>query len=383
MAQPIYMPQHDPLAGIRDIIMNFAMGYERNYQRGNQLDQMRNLLGMLQPNEQGMIDTTQLVNSVSDPGMIQGILPNILENNLGMARATRSARAEAGKPVKMTIRKGNKVQEIMVAQDRWNDTAAKLEEMGWSVSEKEPPQPGKPFDVQIGDDKVTLTHKLDADGTPMVDASGQPVYEPLRVGGEVARGPVKVPTVNINMPAKTPEAEMKSMVDLLSIQDSINTIKTLGTRRDPETGRLTYNTSWMGPVSGRISDVGASYGIPGTVPSEQEIQFRQVVDDIQDRVLRARSGAQINEQEAKRLKKFIPDYHKPAKTFWSQLKQFEQTYNDILAQKKTVLGQAGYIVPQGVQATGTTPGQFIMTKVLNGVTYGKTKGGQWVMIGEQ
>ena len=49
-----------------------------------------------------------------------------------------------------------------------------------------------------------------------------------------------------------------------------------------------------------------------------------VLQSLQDRELRARSGAQINEQEMKRLVRFLPDPNRSAAVNVQRLAQFER-----------------------------------------------------------
>jgi len=58
-------------------------------------------------------------------------------------------------------------------------------------------------------------------------------------------------------------------------------------------------------------------------PSEKEVIFRSALADASDMLLRVRSGAQINEQEAKRLEKLLPKADSDEKTFRAKLARFK------------------------------------------------------------
>jgi hypothetical protein len=72
----------------------------------------------------------------------------------------------------------------------------------------------------------------------------------------------------------------------------------------------------------------ASGALPGTLrkylgkAAPEEVQFRSALLDMSDLLLRARSGAQINEQEYQRLKALLPDLYDEPNTFIPALRRF-------------------------------------------------------------
>jgi hypothetical protein len=72
---------------------------------------------------------------------------------------------------------------------------------------------------------------------------------------------------------------------------------------------------------------GAVRTLLGTA-SVEETQFRRAVLDVSDAILRARSGAQINEQEAKRLQGLLFQVTDSPKIFEAALKRFEASINE-------------------------------------------------------
>jgi hypothetical protein len=100
-----------------------------------------------------------------------------------------------------------------------------------------------------------------------------------------------------------------------------------------------YNPEWVGPVMGRVGGVREKY--TGGA-SEEQVKFYAYVRDMKDALLRARSGAQINEQEYARLVKFLPDENSPAKTFEARLARFKEAVGIILEEKKRSLSEGGY-----------------------------------------
>jgi len=118
---------------------------------------------------------------------------------------------------------------------------------------------------------------------------------------------------------------------LLNDIESIKILYKFGTKEE--------NQHWTGPVSGRYGTIQEKY--LGTA-TDKQVQFYSYVRDMQDALLRARSGAQINEQEFKRLVGFLPDVNVPAQTFKSRLIRFENELNNVLSTKKKALQEGGY-----------------------------------------
>lgn len=77
----------------------------------------------------------------------------------------------------------------------------------------------------------------------------------------------------------------------------------------------------FGPISGRLSGAMTEYvGVDD--PSVSDLQT--ISDDMADMLLRARSGAQINEQEYARLRPLVPNYRTPKSTFKARLANFQK-----------------------------------------------------------
>lgn len=96
---------------------------------------------------------------------------------------------------------------------------------------------------------------------------------------------------------------------------------------------------WVGPYDARWGGVREKF--LGGLPPEQ-VKFYSYVRDMQDALLRARSGAQINEQEFRRLVAFLPSEKLPADTFKARLERFESELNNILKTKQDVFSASGY-----------------------------------------
>jgi len=80
--------------------------------------------------------------------------------------------------------------------------------------------------------------------------------------------------------------------------------------------------------------------------NSDNIKFRQLIDDCSDRLLRARSGAQINEHEYKRLRKLLPDPSMSEKDFKARLKGFQEELDRVISIEKQGLSSVGLKIPE-------------------------------------
>ena len=94
--------------------------------------------------------------------------------------------------------------------------------------------------------------------------------------------------------------------------------------------RKVYKPEFVGFVSGRLGAIGET--VTGRI-SKEEIETRQLSADMSDSLLRARSGAQINEQEFARLKKLVPQPNDPSNVFEVKLGRFERSLQQLREQK--------------------------------------------------
>lgn len=132
-----------------------------------------------------------------------------------------------------------------------------------------------------------------------------------------------------------PAGELAKSGAVEALINDINSVKELyklGINGEEKTG-------WVGPVDARWGGVKEKYlgGLP-----EAQVKFYSYVRDMQDALLRARSGAQINEQEFRRLVAFLPSEKLPADSFKPRLERFEAELNNILKSKQDVFSAAGY-----------------------------------------
>ena len=138
---------------------------------------------------------------------------------------------------------------------------------------------------------------------------------------------------------RTPAAEIKSGTMLDTLKNNVDRIK------------QNYKKEYVGFVKGRAKQLQAN--VAGGVPEDQTT-FYADVNDIADMLLRARSGAQINEQEYQRLSKLVPTPNLPPDTFSSRLKRFEEQLNQTMQNQQGRLAQGGYMSPKGLAGVKPT-----------------------------
>jgi hypothetical protein len=143
-------------------------------------------------------------------------------------------------------------------------------------------------------------------------------------------------------------------------------------------GTATEHEEWVGPLAGRKGGVESKF--LGTASPDQ-VKFYAYVKDMQDALLRARSGAQINEQEYARLVAFLPEPNLPPVTFKAKLERFQEATQTVMDERLAAFEQGGLGVgglKQGGNSipnsghTGGTPGKTIMKQFISPST-GKTK----------
>lgn len=104
-----------------------------------------------------------------------------------------------------------------------------------------------------------------------------------------------------------------------------------------------FKPSYVGPVMGRVGSVKEQFV---NLPTDQ-VKFYSWVNDAKDALLRARSGAQINEQEYARLVKFLPTSELPPKNFKARMERYIEQMAILKKEKIRTLESQGYSVELG------------------------------------
>jgi hypothetical protein len=161
---------------------------------------------------------------------------------------------------------------------------------------------------------------------PMTDQGLVPV-----ISRGAGAGAVQQPT---GLQKPIPISELSKNAGLEALLTDIGKVKTLYGWGTPQ-----KRSDWVGPIAGRTGELRERY--TGGASTDQ-VTFYSYVRDMKDALLRARSGAQINEQEYKRLVGFLPDEKINSKSFEARLQRFEDELNNILSTKQKVFGAGGY-----------------------------------------
>lgn len=145
--------------------------------------------------------------------------------------------------------------------------------------------------------------------------------------GQMVQGEVQeTPLLPIVAPS-VPGAEVAKIGDLLNLKEKLKTID------------KNYDPQFVGMIESRVQNIKQMTGVGA---SEKAAYFRQVTQDIKDSLLRARSGAQINEQEYRRLLPLVPNEGMSEVDFLAKRKRFEEVLDEMIQSKQKAFGAAGY-----------------------------------------
>lgn len=194
--------------------------------------------------------------------------------------------------------------------------------------------------TQKGEDPFQVPFKPDKpDFELFEDGEGNQAY--LKKGAAVPRGFTRMEKkgggVTINMPKAAPSGEREKLNKLFEFKSQLDRIKEQ------------YNPKYVGRVEGVV---GAGKELTGVGADKDESKFRQVVKDIADTLLRLRSGAQINEQEYKRLSKLVPTLNLPDTVFLARLESLTKAIDHSITTRKGTLSESGFIAPSGGSGGG-------------------------------
>lgn len=95
-----------------------------------------------------------------------------------------------------------------------------------------------------------------------------------------------------------------------------------------------FKPSYVGVASGPL-------GAITQYTDADEAAYRQVIADVKDSLLRARSGAQINEQEYARLSKLVPSVNDSETKFKGKMKSFEKTLDTLITEREKAQMRGG------------------------------------------
>jgi hypothetical protein len=177
---------------------------------------------------------------------------------------------------------------------------------------------------QLAGEKLTYLKKLQAIPEGQRTKEQQASLNKLLIGQ---------PLVEIGIGGKpAPSGERESLNKLYEFDSELQRIETL------------FDPAFIGRLEGNWGTFKEFTGLGAT---EKESQFRQVVKNIGDTLLRLRSGAQINEQEYKRLLKLVPTIDLPDTVFSARLKSLRTAIRSSIGIRRKTLEQSGFKAPEG------------------------------------
>jgi hypothetical protein len=155
-----------------------------------------------------------------------------------------------------------------------------------------------------------------------------PIYNFLQTDQGIIPGNIRTGGTgkSTGLGGRTPASQIQTGVYLDTMGEAIKRIES------------NYKPDYVGAVMGRVGETKGKFV---DLPVNQTT-FYADVNDIKDQLLRARSGAQINEQEYARLVKFLPDANSPAGNFEAKLARFKQELNDMRTSREKELSTGGY-----------------------------------------
>tara|TARA_R110002020_G_scaffold150264_2_gene326851 strand:+ start:1230 stop:2426 length:1197 start_codon:yes stop_codon:yes gene_type:complete len=135
----------------------------------------------------------------------------------------------------------------------------------------------------------------------------------------------------------------RRIAGLMALQDLVKNVS-----RD-------YDSSFLGPIKGTDTAFEARRrvgGFLGTPLGARETIFRQALKDMADSLLRARSGAQINEQEYQRLRSMLPAATDEPQVFLAGLNRFRKLIVQSLeSTRKVAITPKGDLLKPKTEAT--------------------------------
>lgn len=191
---------------------------------------------------------------------------------------------------------------------------------------------------------ATTANRAAAQALGTAQGSAQAVGLPL--GGGQTIGDVQAAQI-----ARETAARQGAQPVSADVQDRLGNL--FSVQRRLQEIAATFDPAFVGPVRGRTA--GIREEVPGAMDTP-EARFRAALSDVKDQLLRSRSGAQINEQEFKRLTAILPDEKAQPRIFQAKLKSFRTEFAAILQDKIRLATQSrASLSPSQGQILGGQP----------------------------
>lgn len=159
--------------------------------------------------------------------------------------------------------------------------------------------------------------------------AGSGEFEVLTVGGVPARGKKKA-AVQINLGKPASAGERTAIAETRATIDELNNLKTL------------FDESFVGPLAGKI---GAAKNIFGLNAPKREALIA-ATSAFKNQMIKAITGAQMSEPEAKRIMKQIPSETDAPSVWAAKWTQSVRNLETINNRRKEVLTQSGLRAPE-------------------------------------
>jgi hypothetical protein len=167
--------------------------------------------------------------------------------------------------------------------------------------------------------------------TIKVDKKGKPYAAPP---------PSSQVTVNVGQGKQMPAGTVGDISSLYEVYSLTNLA--IGAAIDPATGKYDPTLTGKEALWHFLREK-----LPGLEANERYVLLKDYLNDSAELLLRARSGAQINEQEYKRLRKLLSEVKPTQKdsVFVAKLQRFHNALRTMIKTKQTTFHAAGYQVP--------------------------------------
>jgi hypothetical protein len=136
--------------------------------------------------------------------------------------------------------------------------------------------------------------------------------------------------VSINLGKPAAASERTSLAETQASMDALKRIKDL------------YDASYVGPVKGRVGGVGDIFGFNPKVQSE----FYAAEQSMKNAMIKAITGAQMSEPEAKRIMKQLPSSENPPSVWEARWNQSMENFKEIQKRREEVLEKSGVVSPK-------------------------------------
>ncbi len=279
------LPTLDRFAGLRQGALNLVGGLEQQFQQRQQLSDNQALIQFIQARQQGLTPEVPQFATPQGAAGFAGFLGQQTQQPFTLAPG-----------------------------------AQRFDPQGRPVAQA-PPRPPSALD-EINRIRLNVARQI------------QEIPEEQRTAGQretlkrIIEGQA---AVQINLPKPAAASERTAIAETGASLDALENLETLFNLPETETGVL----------AGRIAPIA---GLAGLTTSEQE-NLMAATAAFKNKVIKDITGAQMSEQEAKRIMKQIPDITDPPARWKAKKKQTEINLRAIQRRRIQVLKQSGIRAP--------------------------------------